>query len=79
MSNPKDLRYCAKVRFLNFNKYGLLDTEANISCMGADLAAFDFSGFPGYTKCKHFVKMATHKRFVDGCMWKSSLENNLGH
>ena len=51
VSNPKDLRYYAKVKFLEFEEYGLIDTGANISCVGSDLASFDFSKFLGYTKC----------------------------
>ncbi|XP_037824418.1 uncharacterized protein LOC119612660 [Lucilia sericata] len=68
VSNPKDLRYYAKVKFLNFDEYGLLDTGANISCLGSDLAEIDFSKFPCYTKCKHYVKTADgHLQSV--CGW----------
>ncbi|XP_037827126.1 uncharacterized protein LOC119615120, partial [Lucilia sericata] len=58
VSNPKDKRYYAKVNFLNFNEFGLLDTGANISCVGSDLALTDFSKFPNFVKCKSFVKTA---------------------
>lgn len=58
ISNPKDLRYYAKIEFLNFSEFGLLDTGANISCIGSDLASFDFIQFPNFTKCKSFVNTA---------------------
>lgn len=53
-----DLRYYAKVNFLNFEQHGLLDTGANVSCIGADLAQTDFSQFPGFNACKSVVKTA---------------------
>lgn len=43
---------------MKFVEYGLLDTGANISCLGADLALTNFSNFPNYTKCKSFVQTA---------------------
>lgn len=61
VSNPTDRRYYARVRFLNFEEFGLLDTGANISCIGSDLALNDFSKFPKFFKCKSFVKTADGK------------------
>ena len=58
VSNPKDLRYYAKVKFLTFNELGLIDTGANVSCIGSDLASYDFSKLQNFTKCKNFVKTA---------------------
>lgn len=58
ISDPKDKRYYAKVSFLNFNEFGLLDTGANISCIGADLATSDFEKLANFTKIKSFVKTA---------------------
>lgn len=58
ISNPTDMRYYAKVKFLNFIEYGLLDTGANISCIGAELAKHDFSKYDTFTKCKSSVKTA---------------------
>lgn len=55
IANPKDKRFYAKISFLNFTEYGLIDTGANISCLGSDLA---LSKFPNYTKCKSFVQTA---------------------
>ncbi|KAM8701833.1 hypothetical protein ACLKA7_007820 [Drosophila subpalustris] len=42
------------------DKQGLLDTGANISCIGADLAARDWSSF------KQFRKISSHVRTADG-------------
>lgn len=58
ISNPKDMRYYAKVSFLDFEEYGLLDTGANVSCLGSDLALQDFSKFPNLHKIKSHVKTA---------------------
>ena len=58
ISNPKDMRYYAKIAFLEFIEYGLLDTGANISCIGADLAKTNFSRFSNFVKCKSYVKTA---------------------
>lgn len=57
-SNPHDKRYYAKVNFLDCHEYGLLDTGANISCIGGDLALRDFSKFPQFVGCKSFVRTA---------------------
>lgn len=58
LSNPKDMRYYAKVSFLDFSEYGLLDTGASISCLGSNLASTDFTKYPNFFKCKSFVKTA---------------------
>lgn len=52
------MRYYANVSFLGFNEFGLVDTGANISCVGSNLATYDFSAFPNFRKCKSFVKTA---------------------
>lgn len=41
-----DMRYYAKVSFLDFEEYGLLDTGANISCIGGKLAKMTFINIP---------------------------------
>lgn len=61
-TNPQDMRYYAKVSFLNFVEYGLLDTGANVSCIGGDLAKTDFTKYPTFNRCKSFVKTADGKR-----------------
>ncbi|KAM8702878.1 hypothetical protein ACLKA7_005213 [Drosophila subpalustris] len=48
------------MRRLLISKQGLLDTGANISCIGADLAARDWSSF------KQFRKISSHVRTADG-------------
>lgn len=53
-----DGRLYAEVRFLDRVELGLLDTGANISCLGQDLAKIDFSGKAGYRKIKSTVKTA---------------------
>lgn len=58
ISSNTDNRFYARVSFLNFTEYGLIDTGANISCLGGDLAQKDFSCFPNFTKCRYFVKTA---------------------
>lgn len=58
VSDPKDMRYYAKVNFLDFVEYGLLDTGANISCIGSDLARTNFSHLPDFVKCKSHVNTA---------------------
>lgn len=67
VSNPKDMRYYAKVSFLDFEEYGLLDTGANISCIGGNLAQKDFS------KYSNFRSARSHARTADG-----STQNVLG-
>lgn len=58
ISNPKDMRYYAKVSFLDFDELGLLDTGANVSCVGGELACTDFSKYSNFNKCKTYVKTA---------------------
>ena len=53
-----DQRFYAKVSFLTFQEYGLLDTGANISCIGGELAKLNFSNLPNFYKCHSEVKMA---------------------
>ncbi|XP_046803805.1 uncharacterized protein LOC124419228 [Lucilia cuprina] len=55
------MRYYAKVSFLEFEEYGLLDTGANISCIGAELAKYNFSKFLNFNRCKSYVKTADGK------------------
>lgn len=61
ISHPSDKRFYAQVSFLEFNEYGLLDTGANISCVGADLANHPFYHYPNFVKCKSFVRTADGK------------------
>lgn len=61
LSNSNDQRYYAKISFLNFSEFGLLDTGASISCIGSELAQKDFSNFPNFSKCKTYVKTADGK------------------
>lgn len=65
INNPSDRRYYAKVNFLNFCEYGLLDTGANISCIGASLADADFS------KCDTFLPAKSSVRTADGNIQKT--------
>lgn len=53
-----DLRSYAEVSFLEFTELGLLDTGANISCIGADLALLDFSSYPQYKSVQSRAKTA---------------------
>lgn len=58
VSGKNDMRYYAKVSFLDYNEYGLLDTGTSISCIGSELASRDFSKYPNFFKCKTFVNTA---------------------
>lgn len=58
VSNPIDSRFYAKISFLDYTEYGLLDTGASISCIGADFALKDYSKYTNFSKCKSFVKTA---------------------
>lgn len=58
VNNTKDGRYYAKVSFMKYNEYGLIDTGASISCIGVDLALEDFSKCTNFFKCKTSVKTA---------------------
>lgn len=57
----KDLRSYAEVFFLEFPEQGLLDTGANISCLGAELALQDFSHSPHYKPIRSSAKTAGGK------------------
>lgn len=61
VSLPNDKRFYAKVSFLGFEEYGLLDTGASISCIGAEFANENFSKFSNFSKCKTHVKTADGK------------------
>lgn len=52
------MRYYAKISFLDFEEFGLLDSGANVSCIGAELATTDFSNYPNFLKCQSQVKTA---------------------
>lgn len=58
ISPSSDNRLYARVTFLNYQEYGLLDTGANISCIGAELAKQDFSKLNNFYKCRSTVKTA---------------------
>lgn len=60
--SQNDKRYYAKVSFLNFIEYGLLDSGANVSCIGANLSNFDFTQFPNFTPLKSHIKTADGNR-----------------
>lgn len=61
ISNPTDKRLYAQVSFLEFCEYGLLDTGANISCIGAELANHPFHRYANFVKCKSMVRTADGK------------------
>lgn len=61
VNNPDDRRYYAEVRFLEFREFGLLDTGANVTCIGSSLADYDFSKFDQYVPGKSFVRTADGK------------------
>ncbi|KNC33715.1 hypothetical protein FF38_03145 [Lucilia cuprina] len=58
INNNNDKRYYASVKFLSFKELGLLDTGANISCIGSELAAYNFSQFKEFVPSKSCVKTA---------------------
>lgn len=58
IDSGKDGRLYAEVSFLEKVELGLLDTGANISCIGARLATEDFSHFPGFKRIKSIVRTA---------------------
>lgn len=62
VNDPQDQRLYAKVSFLNFVERGLLDTGANVSCLGGDLALYDFSSYKEFHDFKSCVKTADGKR-----------------
>lgn len=61
INSEKDGRIYAEVKFLNKLELGLLDTGANISCIGKELALEDFTKHPGYKKIKSSVQTADGK------------------
>lgn len=61
LKNTVDRRFYANVRFLNFSPLGLLDTGANISCIGGKLAQENFSGSEPFHKMNANVKTADGK------------------
>lgn len=65
IQGQKDKRYYAKVSFLNLTEFGLLDSGANVSCIGAELSSMDFTKFPSFTPMKSYVRTA------DGTMQKT--------
>lgn len=58
VNSPSDKRFYAKVSFLNITEYGLLDSGANISCIGSDLASQNFALYPQFTPGKAGIKTA---------------------
>lgn len=61
ISSEVDGRIYAEVEFLDKSELGLLDTGANISCIGKDLALEDFSKHAGFRKLKSTVRTADNK------------------
>ncbi|KAH8351717.1 hypothetical protein KR059_004939, partial [Drosophila kikkawai] len=59
--NNDDMRSYAKVKLLEFEEHGLLDTGANISCIGSTLAKENFSQYPEFKNIKSYVKTADGK------------------
>lgn len=62
INSQTDRRYYAAVEFLNFTELGLLDTGANVSCIGSDLATTDFSDCKDFHYLNTFVKTASGDR-----------------
>lgn len=58
INSPQDKRYYAKVGFLGFIEYGLLDTGANVTCIGSDLAKYDFSKLSAFSASRTNIKTA---------------------
>lgn len=58
INNSSDKRFYAPVKFLTFAEFGLLDTGANVSCIGSDLANFNFKQFKEFCPIKTCVKTA---------------------
>ncbi|KAL7725748.1 hypothetical protein ACLKA6_000639 [Drosophila palustris] len=55
------MRSYATVSFLNRTEHGLLDTGANVSCVGASFASQDFVSFPEFKPIKSNVQTADGK------------------
>lgn len=58
INDPQDQRYYAQISFLNITEYGLLDSGANVSCIGSQLALSDFSKFNEFREFKALIKTA---------------------
>ena len=58
VNRQTDGRFYADVSFLSFNEQGLLDTGANISCVGSTLATEDWTRFPQFRRITSHVKTA---------------------
>lgn len=77
-NNNQDLRSYAEVSFLDFTELGLLDTGANISCIGSTLAAKDFSALVQYKPLKSYVHTAGgEKQNITGVLNVEVTYNNL--
>lgn len=61
INSEQDGRLYAEVIFLGKKELGLLDTGANISCIGDNLATNDYSSIPGFQKIKSNVMTADGK------------------
>ncbi|XP_067614213.1 uncharacterized protein PIP4K isoform X3 [Eurosta solidaginis] len=59
--NEEDARYYAKVKLLDREMFGLLNTGANISCIGSSLAKEDLLNLSEFRKFKSNVKTADRK------------------
>lgn len=57
-NSRNDSRCYAEVSFLQFTEHGLLDTGANVSCVGSSLALEQFSALPEFKPLKSHVKSA---------------------
>ena len=55
-NNNSDMRLYAQVSFLEFKEQGMLDTGANISCIGSSLATENFKKYKEF----HLIKSQAH-------------------
>lgn len=62
INNSTDRRYYARVQFLSFDEHGLLDTGANVSCIGSSLAEHDFTQYEQFVFAKSYVRTADGRR-----------------
>lgn len=78
VSNHTDLRYYAKVKFLDFEELGLLDTGASISCIGSELALI-FLNLNVIRNANQTLEqqMANYNKFLAGWMLKFFLETSV--
>lgn len=60
VNDQADGRLYVAVSFLDPTEIGLLDTGANISCIGADLAVMS------WTDCQYFKPIVSHVKTADG-------------